>query len=251
MSCLFINPKIFKKSILLLLFTSFYSHSAPFEIKVHDELIAEYQQSAYEIETNLYPALLSPNQKTNVFQTRLEYGYGISQNSELGINVYLSNYNGDNFFNGGKISHLYVPTHDEKGLWHYGVKNEINYIKDISGEETVFYEFTPILAMQLQDWRFVINPSIDVTLNKTSYVSFSPSAKLIHSFNHTLDLGVEYYTDNLPIKSLNTISQQPNTAYLVTNVKHGTSLFHFGIGKGLTSSSDSWVLKMIASFNFD
>jgi len=88
-------------------------------------------------------------------------------------------------------------------------------------------------------------------LNKTSYVSFSPSAKLTRSFHHMLDLGVEYYTDNLPIKSLNTISQQPNTAYLVTNVKHGTSLFHFGIGKGLTSSSDSWVLKMIASFNLD
>ena len=29
---------------------------APFEIKVHDELIAEYQESAYEIETNLFQA---------------------------------------------------------------------------------------------------------------------------------------------------------------------------------------------------
>jgi hypothetical protein len=251
MSYFLINPKILKKSFFLLWLSSFYSHSAPFEIKVHDELIAEYQQSAYEIETNLYPTLISPNQKANVFQTRLEYGYGIAQNSELGINVYLSNYNGDNFFNGGKISHLYVPTHDENGLWHYGVKNEINYIKDIGGEETVFYEFTPIFAVQLQDWRFVINPSVDVTLNKTSYMSFSPSAKLTHSYNHKIDLGIEYYTDNLPIKSLSNISQQPNTAYLVTNVKHGTSLFHFGIGKGLTSSSDSWVLKMIASFNFD
>jgi len=41
------------------------------------------------------------------------------------------------------------PTHDEEGLWHYGVKNEINYIKDIGNAETTFYELTPILALQL------------------------------------------------------------------------------------------------------
>lgn len=251
MSCLLISSKIFKKSLIIFGLISFYSQAAPFEIKVHDELIAEYQQSAYEIETNLYPALVSPNQKANVFQTRLEYGYGVSRNSELGVNVYLSNYNGDSFFNGGKISHMYIPTHDEKGLWHYGVKNEINYIKDISGAETVFYEFTPILAMQLQEWRFTFNPSIDITLNKTSYVSFSPSAKLVYNLTNMLDIGAEYYTDNLPMKDLYSFSQQPNTAYLVMNSKYGNSVFNFGIGKGLTSSSDSWVLKMIASLSFD
>lgn len=40
---------------------------APFEIKVHDELIAEYQESAYEIETNLFQAPASQGLKTNVF----------------------------------------------------------------------------------------------------------------------------------------------------------------------------------------
>ena len=225
--------------------------SAPFEIKVHDELIADYQHSAFEIETNLYQAPASQGFKSNIFQTRLEYGYGITEKSEIGINIYLSNYNGVSYVNGGKISHLYIPTHDEEGFWHYGVKNEINYIRDVDGVETTFYEFTPILALQLKDWRFTVNPSIDMTLNKNSTVTFSPSAKISYHLTHTIDIGAEYYADNLPIKGLYTVTQQPNTAYLVMDVKSGKSTFHFGVGKGVTSASDNWVVKLTAALNFN
>lgn len=225
--------------------------AAPFEIKVHDELIADYQHSAYEIETNLFQAPASQGFKTNVFQTRLEYGYGITQRSEVGVNIYLSHYNGVSYVNGGKISHMFVPTHDEEGLWHYGVKNEINYIQDVGGNETTFYELTPILALQLQQWRFTINPSIDITLNRNSTVTFSPSAKIAYTLNHSFDIGVEYYADNLPVKGLYSATQQPNTAYLVIDAKYGKSTFNLGVGKGVTSASDNWVIKLIASLNFD
>lgn len=182
---------------------------APFEIKVHDELIAEYQESAYEIETNLFQAPASQGLKTNVFQTRLEYGYGIAKNSEVGANIYLSNYNGVSYVNGGKLSYMYIPTHDEEGLWHYGVKNEINYIKDVGGTETTFYELTPILALQLQDWRFTINPSVDIVLNKYSSATFSPSAKVAYGLTHSLDIGMEYYADTYLIKVCITSRNNP------------------------------------------
>jgi len=225
--------------------------AAPFEIKVHDELIAEYQESAFEVETNLFQAPASQGLKSNVFQTRLEYGYGITEKSELGANIYLSNYNGVSYVNGGKVSHMYVPTHDEEGLWHYGVKNEINYIKDVGGNETTYYELTPILALQLQDWRFTINPNVDVTLNKNSSATFSPSAKVAYELTHAVDVGMEYYGDNLPNKSLYNITQQPHTAYLVMDAKYGKSSFNFGIGKGVTANSDNWVIKLIASLSFN
>ena len=224
---------------------------APFEIKVHDELIAEYQESAYEVETNLFQAPAAQGLKSNVFQTRVEYGYGIAKNSELGANIFLSNYNGASYVNGGKVSYMFVPTHDEEGLWHYGVKNEINYIKDVGGTETTFYELTPILALQLQEWRFTVNPSVDVVLNKYSSATFSPSAKVAYGLTHSIDVGVEYYGDNLPNKSLYNVTQQPHTAYLVTDAKYGNSSFNFGVGKGVTTNSDNWVIKLIASLSFD
>ena len=227
------------------------SYAAPFEIKVHDELIAEYGGSAFEIQTNLYQAPASSKLPSNIFQTRLEYGYGITKNSEIGVNVYLSNYDGNNYVNGGKISHMYIPTHDEAGILHYGIKNEINYIKDVDGTQTTFYELTPIIAAQLKDWRITFNPSIDATLERNSVVTFSPSAKIAYDVKPTLALGVEYYADNLPIRHVSTIVGQPNTAYLVFDIKHNKSSFNIGLGKGLNSDSDNWVLKFIASLNFD
>lgn len=241
----------FKFAPCLLLFSYGLATAAPFEIKVHDELIADYQHSAYEIETNLFQAPTSQGFKSNVFQTRLEYGYGITKKSEIGANIYLSNYNGINYVNGGKISHMYIPTHNEEGLWHYGIKNEINYIKDVSGTKTTFYELTPIISLQIQDWRITINPSIDVTLNKNSVITFSPSAKIVYNLSPTVDVGMEYYADNLPIKKLHSVTQQPNTTYLVMDTKYGKSTFNFGIGKGVTAVSDNWVIKFIAALNFD
>jgi hypothetical protein len=225
--------------------------SAPFEIKVHDDLITDYQYSAYEVETNLFQAQRSQGITTNVMQTRLEYGYGITEKSEVGANIYLSNYNGISYFNGGKMSYMYIPTHDEEGFWHYGVRNEINYVIDIGNNQSTYYELTPILALQLQKWRFTVNPSVDITLNKNSSVTFSPSAKVAYELAHTVDVGMEYYADNLPNKSLYNIIQQPHTAYLIMDAKYNKSAFNFGIGKGITANSDNWVIKLIASLNFD
>ena len=226
-------------------------NAAPFEIKVHDELIADYQQSAYEIETNLFQAPASQGIRTNVFQTRLEYGYGITQNSEIGVNLYFSHYNDATYVNGGKISYMYVPTHDEKRVWHYGIKNEINYIRDVGGVETTFYELTPILAMQLEKWRVTLNPSIDITFGKNSAVTFSPSAKVAYGLTETVDVGVEYYADNLPFKRMYGVTQQPNTAYLVMDAKLDKTSLNVGIGRGLNSTSDNWVIKVIAALSFN
>ena len=227
------------------------SYSAPYEIKVHDDLIANFEQSAYEIETNLYQAPASQNLKSNVFQTRFEYGYGVTQTSELGVNLYLSNYNGISSINGGKVSHMYIPNHDEEGMWHYGMKNEINYIKDIDASETTFYEFTPILGLHVQSWKFTFNPSVDVTLGKSSKVVFSPSAKILYVVTEGVDIGGEYYAENLPVKGFYmTTMYQPKTAYLVTDIKYGKSAFNFGLGKGVNSSTDNWVVKLIGAFSF-
>ena len=102
--------------IVLSTLTCIRAWAAPFEIKVHDELGTQSGQSAYEIETNLFQAPASQNLKTNVLQARLEYAYGLTAKSELGLNLYLSRYNDTTYVNGGKVSHMYIPTQGESGL---------------------------------------------------------------------------------------------------------------------------------------
>jgi len=217
--------RVMIKNILsLILFNVFFSlhcYGAPFEIKVHEDLIADYQQVAFEIESNLFNSKAMKDVKNNVFQTRIEYGYGISRGSEVGVNVFLSNYNGNNYFNGGKISHMYIPDHDEEGLWHYGFKNEVNFIT-----------------------------SIDVALNKEKKNSFSPSFKLGYRVQGLTFVGIEYYVDNLPFGNLVAFKQQPNTGYVVIDSVYDRSQISFGLGKGFATSQDNWVLKVVGALNF-
>jgi len=246
--------RVMIKNILsLILFNVFFSlhcYGAPFEIKVHEDLIADYQQVAFEIESNLFNSKAMKDVKNNVFQTRIEYGYGISRGSEVGVNVFLSNYNGNNYFNGGKISHMYIPDHDEEGLWHYGFKNEVNFIHDIDGVQTNFYELTPIVSLHNKNWKYTLNTSIDVTLNKEKKKSFSPSFKVGYRVQGLTFVGIEYYVDNLPFGNLGAFNQQPNTGYVVIDSVYDRSEISFGLGKGFATSQDNWIFKVVGALNF-
>lgn len=247
----------YSRSLLLLMgfAFAFYALSrpllaAPFEIKIHDELIADLHESSYEIETNLYQASAAQGIKSDIFQTRLEYAYGIARGNELGANVFLSNYNGVSYMNGGKLSQMFIPTHDEEGIFHYGIKNEIVYLKDIGGENQLFYEMTPILALQLQKWRLTINPSIDFGLNKSGGVAFAPTGKVAYSITPYTSVGAEYYSEMSNTTNTFPISQRFNTAYLVLDSKIEKSTINLGIGKGTNLNSDNWVIKLIAAISF-
>ncbi len=242
--------KLIKNLIPFFVFLTKYSHSAPFEIKVHEDLIADYNQSAFEVETNLYKTKFLPNISTAILQTRIEYGYGITKESELGVNVFLSNYNGNSYINGGKISYMYIPTHIEDGMWHYGLKNEVNFISDIGGTQTNFYELTPILSLHINNWKLTLNTSIDIALNNNHKITFSPSAKVAYKAIDSTYLGFEYYVDNLPLNHLRGINQQPNTGYFVIDTTYKKSQLAIGLGKGFATSTDNWVVKAIGAFSF-
>ena len=247
-----LRPSIQKLSWIFF-FYAFISNNliaAPFEIKIHDELIADLHESTYEIETNLYQPSAAQGLTSNVFQTRLEYAYGIAQGNEIAVNAFLSKYNGVSYINGGKIGQMFVPTHDEEGIWHYGIKNEIVYLKDIGGDNQFFYEMTPILALQLARWRFTINPTVDFGLNKSGGTTFAPSGKAAYTLTPHTSIGGEYYSEMSNTTNVFPVSQRFNTAYLVLDTKIDKSNINFGVGKGTNLNSDTWVVKLIASIGF-
>jgi hypothetical protein len=245
------QPGRYLKWVLLsLVISSSQLIAAPFEIKIHDELIADLHESSFEVETNLYQPSAAQGLTSNVFQTRLEYAYGITQGNELTVNAFLSKYNGVSYVNGGKIGQMFIPTHDEDGIWHYGIKNEIVYLKDIGGDIQFFYEMTPILALQLAKWRFTINPSIDFGLNKSGGTSFAPSGKIAYALTPNTSIGGEYYSEMSNTTNAFPVSQRFNTAYLVLDTKIDKSTINFGVGKGTNLNSDNWVVKLIAAISF-
>lgn len=227
------------------------AQAAPFEVKVHDEWIAPFEKTTFEVETHLYQPSTLDRLRSKPFQTRLELAHGISKHSELAVNAYVSHYDGVGLFNGGKIAHLYAPMHDQSGWLHFGLKNEINVVRPIAGNEETFYEVTPIIAMQFSRWRLTLNPSIDFYFSGDRETVFAPSGRLSFALTGATAFGVEYYSEMGPLNRPTPGSQRPDTTYLVLDTRQHALALHVGIGKGVNAAADDWVFKLIGTFEFN
>jgi len=235
----------------ILLLTSTYIQAVPFEIKVHDELDAEEGESTFEVQSALYKPNSNNPSKGKIFLTRFEYAYGINSKNEVNFNIYTSRQGGDTYVNGGKIAHIYVPTHDEDGIFHYGIKNEFNTVSLPYQATQRYYELTPIIALQFDKTRITFNPTIDHYFSgNTDKTTFSPAIKFAYEIAHETKIGVEYYSEMGSVKNFTSINKRPDTAYLVLDKEIDHSLFQVGVGKGINSTSDNWVIKVMGAISF-
>ena len=221
--------------------------AAPFEVKIHDELIAPHQEYSFEAEIKLYKPPTAGAIGASVLQSRFEIAKGISTSSEVSVNLFTSAFNNQTQINGGKIAHIFIPEHDESGWFHYGIKNEINSIYGLNEAHAVFIEMTPILGFHIDSWRMTLNPSVDLYLNGDRKTIFAPAGKISRKLTGDYSLGLEYYSETGPIKHPTPFTQRPDAAYLVFDTHTTTSTYSVGIGKGIHAVGDRWVVKLIGS----
>ena len=221
--------------------------AAPFEVKVHDELIASHQEYSFEAEIKLYKPPLGGAITSSVVQSRFELAKGISPTSEFSVNLFTSAFDNKTQINGGKVAHIYIPEHDENDWFRYGMKNEINSVYGLNEAHAVFFELTPILGFHFEQWRITLNPSVDLYLNGDRKTIFAPAGKVSRKLTGDYSLGVEYYSETGPIKHPTAFSERPDAAYLVLDTHSKTSTYGVGIGKGIHAVGDRWVVKLIGA----
>ena len=231
----------------LLTFCAFKLFAAPFEVKIHDELITGNQEYSFEAEIKLYKPPLGGAITSPIVQSRLELAKGITRNSEFSVNLFTSAFDNQTQINGGKVAHIYIPEHDENGWIHYGMKNEINSVSGLNEAHAVFLELTPIVAFHIDSWRITLNPSADVYLNGTRETIFAPAGKVSKKVASDYSLGVEYYSETGPIKHPKSFSERPDAAYLVLDQQAKTFTYSLGVGKGIHAVGDRWIIKWIGS----
>jgi hypothetical protein len=235
---------------LALLIASVNGWAAPFEIKVHDDLIVAEGQQALSVHSN-YAKPLGNGGDSNAFQSILEYSYGLTHSSELGVHLFASNVNQAWYANGGKIAYQYVPAHDEEGFWHYSIKQEVTSVRPVGSANQVFYELTPIVGVGSGPWRMTLNPVMNVPI-KTGYkqVLFEPAVKIGYSISPSASIGTEYYVEAGPLSRMLPHGRRDEVAYLVLDAKVKKAVVNFGFGKGVNDVSDRRVIKMIVDYPF-
>ena len=132
---------------------------------------------------------------------------------------------------------------------------EVGYQQRRFSTDTWTLELRPIIDKQWGPWYASVNPVFDMSIkgqNSGQGFGFSPSAKVSYSVTPKVALGLEYYASLGPVKHLDRWSDQQQQIFPVIDVDLGPRWeFNFGVGFGMTSSTDRLIVKMILGYRFD
>jgi len=142
--------------------------------------------------------------------------------------------------------------------WHWPVglslSAEIGYQQPSFSEDTWTLELRPIIDKQWHRWYFAFNPALEKSLhglNSNAGFEFSPSAKISFDVTKVVAVGVEYYSSLGPLGHFSTWNEQEQQIFPVIDLNLSPDWeFNFGVGFGLTRSTDDLLVKLILGYRF-
>ena len=143
--------------------------------------------------------------------------------------------------------------------WHLPVglslSSELGYQRHAFSVDTWTLELRPIIDKQWGPWYVSINPVLDRAItgdNVKNGFEFSPAAKISYSVTPKVALGLGYYGALGPVTHFDSGRDQQHQLFPVIDLDLGPKWeFNFGIGFGLTPSTDRLTIKMILGYRFD
>lgn len=218
-----------------------------YEIQVYASPTMEKNSSMVELHSNISPmGPKNENAFSHPLHETLEITTGISNNFEIGVYLFNRFANGRLMCTGSHIRpRLTVP---DSWKWKLGVSLslEAGFIKDpLTNIVDWAYEIRPIFDKTLGKHYISFNPAIDGSFTSHE-VSFSPNIKYSFTVNSTYALGIEYYGAVGKPFSWDPYDQQTHQFYAVTDLSLDPKYeISFGIGLGITASSDQCNIKLI------
>jgi hypothetical protein len=142
--------------------------------------------------------------------------------------------------------------------WHWPVgvslSNEIGYQRRQFSTDTWTWEIRPIVDKQLGPWYMSVNPALErswhgLTVNQG--IVFAPDAKVSYEFTKRVAGGLEYYASYGSITGFLPLRQQEQQFFPAIDLDLGPSWeFNFGVGVGVTASTDHLIVKCIIGRRF-
>jgi hypothetical protein len=142
--------------------------------------------------------------------------------------------------------------------WHWPVgvslSVEAGYQQKTFSEDTWTLELRPIIDKQWGPWYASLNPAFERSLagrNSSRGFEFAPNVKLSYDFTKVVTAGVEYYASLGSVMDLDTFGNQEHYIFPALDLNLSPKWeFNFGVGFGLTHSSDHLIVKLILGRRF-
>lgn len=186
----------------------------------------------------------------------LEITHGFNDWFEVGWYVFTSARSGNGWqWVGDHIR----PRVRAPSAWHWPVgvslSTEIGYQRRQFSPDTWTWEIRPIVDKQIGPWYLSFNPSVDRALhgeNVSRGFEFSPNFKFSYDVIKQVSVGLEYYGSLGPIPDLDPIAAQQQQIFPTIDLNLSPQWeFNFGMGVGVTRSTDHLIVKAIVGRRFE
>ena len=232
-----------------------------YEIQVYGADLVEPRSTMIEFHTN-FTADGSKTVENGVLPTNhavhetIEITHGWNDWFETGFYIFTSARPGQGWdWVGDHIRPRFrVP---EKWHWPVGLSlsNEFGYQRPQFSEDTWTWEMRPIIDKKLQRWYLAFNPTFDKALhglNAGKGWQFSPNAKVSYDFTKVVSGGMEYYGSIGPVTNPDPLSQQQQQFFPTVDLNVSPQWeINFGVGWGVTRSTDHLIVKGIIGRRFN
>jgi len=191
----------------------------------------------------------------HAFHETLEVTHGFTSWFEAGAYVFTSIQSGEGWEWVGDHLRPRVRVPDE---WEWPVgaslSVEFGYQRRAFSEDTWSIEIRPILDKEWGPLYVAINPVLEKSLrgpNSGRGFDFAPAAKVSIEVIEQAAVGVEYYASLGPVQHIAPGSQQQHQMFAAVDLNLAPEWeVNFGVGWGLTDSSDDLVVKLILGRRF-
>ncbi len=142
--------------------------------------------------------------------------------------------------------------------WHWPVgislSNEFGYQRPLFSSDTWTWEIRPIVDKRLGPWYWSFNPTFDRSFHgpaEKSGFEFSPNFKASYDLTKRVAFGIEYYGSLGPVTGFDPLSEQQQQIIPALDLNFGPQWeFNFGVGVGITRSTDHLLVKWILGRRF-
>jgi len=231
-----------------------------FEIQVYPYDTVEPRHTMVEFHMNYFPSGTKTTENGELpnnhqFHFTVEVTHGLTKHFELaGYLVTAIVPDVGPKFAGARIRPRFRLPEEWRLPFKISISTELGFNKHQFDPNTITLEIRPILEKEFGKWYLSLNPDFSKSLRGPDShrgFEFEPGVKVSYAVTKKLEPGVEYYAATGPVTNFETPHDQHHLIFETLDVNAGPDWeLNFGVGRGLTGTSERWVVKWIIGYRF-
>lgn len=234
--------------------------AAPEEIQVYiDDLTPPGSfgtdvHNNYVVSGNRVPDYPGAEAPEHVYRLTPEFYYGYTDTLEFGLYLLTTTQASESpHFDGPKVRVKFIAPHDANQGAFWGANLEIGDTSLRVSPQPWGMELKGIYGYRSEPWLIAVNTNFDWTSTRAfgGPVSLDVDSKLAYRTAGGWQVGFESYNELGPASDLGHFGGLNETLYAVIDTDLGRRFdLNAGIGRGLNSASDHWILKFILGIHY-